>query len=82
MAKYIVTHSTFITGKEHVGIGGSVEMSEADKAHLDPDGNKLATPEVFEAMRAKTAAEVVIATKVEAKPKAPTPAPAHKGGGK
>jgi hypothetical protein len=87
MAKYIVTHGTIISGKELIGLGGSVEMSPEDKGHIDPDGNKLATPEVYEqmqrasvALKAVEEAKAKPAPKAEAKPSSPAPTP--KGGTK
>ena len=86
MPKYIVTHGSFVAGKAVTGIGGELEMSAEEKAHLDPDGNKLATPEVYAAMQKKAEAEAVLVKAAEApKPKAeakPEPKPALKGGGK
>lgn len=85
MAKFIVAHGSLITGKTAAQIGDAVELSPEEKAHLDPDGNKFVTPEVFDAMQKKTSAQAVIDTSSKpkaSKPAPPPPAPTPKGGTK
>jgi hypothetical protein len=81
MAKFIVVHGTFNPGKNAIGHGGSIELSPEEKAHLDPDGNKLVTPDVFDAMQKKAAASAVVeAAKAPAKAPEPKAAPKKDGG--
>lgn len=46
MPKYIVTHGSLKSAAGVAKIGDTVEMSEEERKHLDPHGNKFATPEV------------------------------------
>ncbi len=82
MAKYVVIHGSFIAGKTVTGIGGSIELTDEERAHLDPLNEKLAAPEAFGAMQqVKQATAVIEAAKAPApKTVKPEPAPKKDGG--
>lgn len=57
MAKYIVVHGSIKTGSASVHVGEPIEMSDEDKASVDPEGRLLVTPEVFEALKQQAEAQ-------------------------
>lgn len=74
MATYRITHGTFIKGGKALGVGEALELSEAEKKHLDSDGKQLVTEAAYSKMQAKVKIDEELAADEAPKPEAPKPA--------
>jgi hypothetical protein len=74
MPKFIITHGSIIQarpvgtdgkplpgGKQKaLSVGDSIECSAEERAHMDPSGMQLVTPEVFAEMRKQADAQAAV----------------------
>jgi predicted HAD superfamily Cof-like phosphohydrolase len=77
MPQYIITHGSFVTSQGVKVTGDAIELSESDRAHLDPLNEKLAAPDTWKKLQAKAQLEKELSEPVAKPPPAKS---AEKGG--
>ncbi len=78
MPKFIVIHGNIKTAGGWQHVGTEVELSDEERAHIDPRGELLATPQQFADLQAIEKAEKRLEESKKAAKAAPTATPAPK----